>query len=117
MKRQARRIYRELTKAEERRLKRLRRLVAAELPELIKKDQMHKDASKEPTLSGTLRRAIHRGEFDIVTLAKRVGIRPLLLDEFLTGEKTLASDIVDRLVETLKLGLRPMKLKAKRKAS
>jgi hypothetical protein len=33
----------------------------------------------------------------IATFSTQVGIAPLVLDEFLTGERTLRSDVLDRL--------------------
>lgn len=100
-KRQPRRLTRKLTKAEEKRLHRHRKLIARELPELIERDQMRKDASDETTLSGELRRTVHASDLSLTEIAKRVGISSLLLDDFLTGERTLRSDVLDRLAETL----------------
>jgi transcriptional regulator with XRE-family HTH domain len=99
-KRKPRRTRRNLTKPEER-LQRYRKLIARELPQLIERDQMRKDASDETTLSGELRRTVHASELSLTEIAKRVGIASLLLDDFLTGERTLHSDVLDRLAETL----------------
>jgi hypothetical protein len=94
---QAKRITRELTPEEQERLKRQRELIAKELPDLVQRDQMRKDAQEEPTLSGELRRAIHASELSLSAIAIQAGMPPLLLDEFLTGERTLRSDVMDRL--------------------
>jgi len=51
-KRQARRITRELSPAEQQRLQRQREQVAEELPEMAARDQMRKDAREETTISG-----------------------------------------------------------------
>lgn len=100
-KRQPRRIMIKLTKVQQRRLEKMRKQIARELPDLIKRDQMRKDASEETTVSGELRRRIHTSDLSLTKIAERVGITTLLLDKFLTGERTLRSDVVDRLAETL----------------
>lgn len=105
MARQARRTLRELTADEQSRLARARADVAGELPELARLDQLRTDAAKEQTLSGELRRAIHRSETPLSELARQAGTTPRHLDEFLTGEETLQTDVVDRLVDVLQLTL------------
>jgi len=99
--RQARRIARELTQAEKARLERYRQKIAEELPDLQARDQMRKDARDESTLSGELRRAIHDSELSLAEIATRAGITPIVLDDFLTGERTLRSDVIDRLASVL----------------
>jgi hypothetical protein len=37
----------------------------------------------------------------LASIAERAGIPPLILDEFLTGERTLRSDVLDRLAGIL----------------
>ena len=97
----ARRIARELTPSERERLTAYRRQIAEELPELQARDQMRKDARQEATLSGELRQAIHRSDLSLAEIATRTGITPVVLDDFLTGERTLRSDIIDRLTSVL----------------
>ena len=99
--RRARRIVRELTPSETERVKKYRDEIAKELPDLQARDQMRKDACEEDTLSGELRRAVHASEFSLAEIAARVGITPVLLDDFLTGERTLRSDVIDRLANVL----------------
>jgi hypothetical protein len=101
MARRTRRICRELTPEEQARVKRLREQIADELPDLIRRDQMRKDAADEDTFSGELRRRIHRGGVPITEIIRRSGIDPIDLDEFLTGERTLPSSDIDQLVEVL----------------
>jgi len=96
-----RRTTRELTPEEKERLRRQREQVAAELPDLADRDRLRKEASEEGTLSGELRRAVHRSEQSLSEIARRAGIAPLALDEFLTGERTLRSDVLDRLAAVL----------------
>lgn len=100
-KRQANRITRQLTKAEKDRLQEHRGRIARELPDLEARDQMREDARVEATLSGELRRAIHASAFSLAEIAIRTGITPIMLDDFLTGERTLRSDVMDRLAGTL----------------
>ncbi len=99
--RQARRTTRELTPAEQERLVRHREQIAEELPEMTARDQMRKEAREEATLSGELRRAIHASELALSAIAAQTGITPLILDDFLTGERTLQSDVIDRLADVL----------------
>src|SRR5439155_24287973 len=92
---QARRVTRELTPEEQGRLRRHREQIAAELPDLAERDRMRQEAREETTLSGELRRAVHSSPLSLSTIAQRAGISPLALDEFLTGERTLRSDVLD----------------------
>ena len=46
-------------------------------------------------------RAIHASELSIATIASRVGVTASMLDEFLTGKRTLRSDVMDRLARVL----------------
>lgn len=101
LQRRATRINRELTPAEQERLAEYRRQIATKLPDLEARDQMRKDAREESTLSGELRRAIHQSDLSLAEIATRVGVTPNTLDDFLTGERTLRSDVIDRLTITL----------------
>jgi hypothetical protein len=100
-KRQARRVRRALTPAEQERLQQQREQVGDELPEMTARDQMRKEAREEATLSGRLRRAVHASELSHSAIAAQAGIRPLVLDGFLTGQRTLRSDVIDRLAHAL----------------
>ena len=104
---QARRITRELTPEERERLHRYREQIASELPDLAERDRMRKEASAEMTLSGELRRTVHSSPLSLSMIADRAGISPLALDEFLTGERTLRSDVLDRLACVLGYVLQP----------
>lgn len=95
--RQAKRFTRPLTDAEQERLTQYRAQIAAELPELQIRANMRKEAREEHTLSGELRRAIHASDLSLAQISAQVGVGPLVLDEFLTGERTLRSDVLDRL--------------------
>lgn len=56
---------------------------------------------RKPTLSGEFRRAIHGSSLSLSIIAQRAEIPPLLLEEFLTGERNLRSDVLDRLANVL----------------
>jgi len=99
--RQPRRISRELTSEERQRLRESQQRIAEELPDMVVRDQMRKDAREEATLSGELRRAVHRSDLSLAAIAEEVAITPLLLDDFLTGERTLRSDVLDRLAHVV----------------
>ncbi len=98
---QASRIARDLTDAEKTRLKLYREQIAQELPELEARNQMRKDAREEGTLSGQVRRAIHKSDLSLAEIAAHAGITAIMLDDFLTGERTLRSDVMDRLAGVL----------------
>lgn len=88
-------------------IRRSRGLIAKELPDLIKKDQRLQDAMNERTHSGALRRAIHKCKILLPDLAERAETDMNMLDAFLTGERSLTSDVIDRLTKVLKLKLEP----------
>lgn len=102
-----RRVTRMMSASEKARLDRNRRQIARELPALVAGDRMRREAGEEPTLSGELRRAIHANRMSLAQIAARAAITPLALDEFLTGERTLRSDVLDRLATSLGLELTP----------
>lgn len=101
MTRSAKRITRELTEEEKKRLVQSREQIAQELPDLQVRDQMRKDARDEATLSGDLRRSIHASDLSLLEIATQAGITPIMLDDFLTGERTLRSDVMDRIANVL----------------
>ncbi len=91
-------------------LKQLRKdcaLVSKELPDLTAKHQRLCDAAEEPTHSGALRRAIHASKILLDDLARRARTDPDTLDGFLTGQRTLTSDAIDRLTKILRQTLQP----------
>jgi hypothetical protein len=106
---QARRVKRELTPEEQEHLRRYREQIASELPDLAERGRRRKEAREEATLSGELRRAVHRSPLPLSAIAVRVAISPLALDEFLTRERTLRSDVLDRLAGVLGYVLQPAK--------
>ena len=78
-----------------------RQQIATELPDLVAREQRMREAAEDETFSGELRRAIHRGDRDLISLAGVVGTTPVHLSEFLAGDRTLRSDKLDRLVLAL----------------
>jgi hypothetical protein len=105
----------ELGDEEIKRLHKDRKLIAKELPDLIAKHQRLSDAADEQTHSGTLRRAIHASTFLLDVLAELAGTDLATLDGFLTGQRPLTSDVIDRLTRLLKLKLEPANGKPKRR--
>ncbi len=98
---QVKRIERELTDTERARLQQHREQIARELPDLQARDKMRKEAREEATLSGELRRAVHTSDLSLTEISAGIGVTPAMLDEFLTGERTLRSDVLDRLAAAL----------------
>jgi hypothetical protein len=98
---QSHRIPRVLSPQQQARLQQQRRRIARELPDLQARDQMRSEARLEPTLSGELRRAVHASRKPLSEIASSAGIPVLALDEFLTGERTLRSDVLDRLASSI----------------
>jgi hypothetical protein len=91
------RVNVELSDEKKAQLKRWQAQIKEELPELSKRLRMANEAAEENSLSGALRRAIHASGFPLEYIAKHVGTTSSMLDEFLTGERTLRSDLMDRL--------------------
>ena len=83
------------------RLEHAREQIAAELPELVARERRMREAAEENTFSGELRRAIHGGDRDLISLAELAGTSPVHVSEFLAGDRTLRSDVLDRLVPAL----------------
>jgi hypothetical protein len=104
-KKKQRQIVDKLDDALVKNLRRSRTLIAKELPQLLEKDQRLSDAMQEPTTSGALRRAIHGSKLLLPDLADRALTDMDTLDAFLTGERPLTSDVIDRLAKILKLKL------------
>jgi hypothetical protein len=109
-----RRIHGALTAAQQRRVEKARQQAAQELPDLIRRNQMRFDARKEKSFSGLLRRAIHRFPQSPMKIAERAKIEWEDLSDFLTGEKPLPSDAIDRLVKAVKLKLPAVKATPRR---
>jgi hypothetical protein len=99
---QPRRRTVQLTEAMRRQLRKDRALIAKELPNLIVKHQRIHEAAAERTKSGALRRAIHSSKILLHDLADRAQTDMDALDTFLSGERPLSSDIIDRLTKIVK---------------
>jgi hypothetical protein len=120
MKKRSQRVNGELDPSQKRRVRKVQKLIVEELPELIRRNQKAHDAAKEKTFSGGLRRAIHGSKFLLPDLARRADVDMGDIADFLTGERTLPSDAIDRLIKVLKLKLPTSKRKPqprRRKAS
>ncbi len=77
-------------------LRRDRVLTAEELGELSERHERMVEAKTEETFSGHLRRAIHRSGRLVRDIAADAGVPSQLLCEFLEGQRTLRSDVLDR---------------------
>ena len=95
----------QLTAAKMQQLRKDPALIAKELPNLVAKHERIREATAERTMSGALRRAIHSSKFLLHDLAHRADTDMETLDSFLTGQRPLTSDIIDRLSKILKLKL------------
>lgn len=82
-------------------LRRDREKIAAELPELMQQGQRLDEAASENSLSGHLRRAIHRSGQPLKKIAAEVGLEVFVLCDFLEGTRNLRSDVLDRLAQAV----------------
>ena len=86
-----------LTPEQRARLQQQRELIAAERPQLQAKLERLHEAQQETSLSGQLRQSIHHSGRLITQVAAEAGITIQQLSDFLTGDRTLRSDVLDRL--------------------
>ncbi|HQU45102.1 MAG TPA: hypothetical protein PK867_19970 [Pirellulales bacterium] len=103
----------DLTTEQLNQLRKDRALIARELPDLAAKHQRLCDAAQEPTHSGALRRAVHASQILLDELADRAETDLDTLAGFLTGQRMLTSDVIDRLTKILQLKLEPANGKPK----
>jgi hypothetical protein len=82
-------------------LRRDRKKIATELPELIERGRLLEEAVTENSLSGHLRGAIHRSGRPLKKIAAEVGLDVFVLCDFLEGTRTLRSDVLDRLAQAV----------------
>jgi hypothetical protein len=68
----------------------------AELPDMLSHGERLREAAAEETLSGLLRRAIHHSHRRLESIATAAGIPIEDLNAFLSGDRTLRSDVLDR---------------------
>ncbi len=80
-----------------------RKLIEQELPDLADRDVRMREAAEEDTLSGHLRRAIHHSRRPLKDIGSEAGISTTLLCDFLEGERTLRSDVLDRLTQAVEV--------------
>ncbi len=91
----------------QKRWKRAKEETQAELPGLLELGRRMEEASSENTLCGHLRRAIHRSPRELTEVAAAAGINAHELTEFLSGDRTLRSDVLDRLASAVGFLLPP----------
>jgi hypothetical protein len=73
----------------------------ADRPQAVEQYHRLSVAAEEQSLSGALRRAIHRGDLPLPVLAERANVAVMKISEFLGGEAPLASDEMDRIAAVL----------------
>ena len=79
--------------------------VGTERQEISSRRQSLARASREESFSGELRRAIKQAPVHPVQLARRIGLDPVELDQFLCGESDLNSEVVGKIMAELGLKL------------
>jgi hypothetical protein len=84
----------------------------AEKPELIAEGLKMRAAAEEPTLSGSLRRAVHKSSLTLPEIVERLKTTPDELGDFLAGDRALPSDTLDRLAAILGYELVPVETAA-----
>jgi hypothetical protein len=82
-------------------LRRDREKIAVQLPELMERGKRLDEAASENSLSGHMRRAIHRSGRPLKVIAAEIGLDVFVLCDFLEGTATLRSDVLDRLAQTI----------------
>jgi hypothetical protein len=88
-------------KVSEETLQQLRRDREAIAEELLERGQRLDEAVLEDSLSGHLRRAIHRSGQPLKRIAAEAGLDVFVLCDFLQGTRTLRSDVLDRLAQAV----------------
>jgi hypothetical protein len=73
--------------------------IAAELPGAAKQAERLREAAAEDTLSGHLRQAVHQSRRPLDAIAADAGIPVELLCDWLSGDRTLRSDVLDRVAQ------------------
>ncbi len=107
------RITRSATVAEREDFETYRRQLEQDLPELRQQavqveDDLRAAATREPTVSGQLRRAILESGTDHRELAHQAGLSTKTIKEFLAGAAALDSVGIDKLAAILKQQLTPI---------
>jgi hypothetical protein len=82
-------------------IQRDREAIGQELSELADRDAHMCEAAAEDTLSGRLRQAIHQSRQPLDDIAREAGMSATVLCDFLEGERTLRSDVLDRLTQAV----------------
>ena len=59
------------------------------------------EAADEDTLTGHLRQAIHQSRRPLDDIARKAGVSTTVLCDFLEGERSLRSNVLDRLTQAV----------------
>lgn len=78
-----------------------RSAIAAELPEATERAERLREAAAENTVSGHVRRAVHGSRRPLETIARDADISADLLCDWLAGDRTLRSDVLDRVAQAV----------------
>ena len=78
-----------------------REVIAGGLPEAIQRAERLREAAAENTVSGHVRRAVHRSRRPLEAIAHDAGIPLEVLCDWLSGERTLRSDVLDRVAQAV----------------
>lgn len=95
------RVVRQFSTGERARWEQARDEALALRPQVVEKGRRLRAAASEPTLSGALRSAIHSHAKPLPVIATEAGVPLQELDEFLTGDRNLRSDAIDRLAQVM----------------
>jgi len=78
-----------------------REAIASELPEATQRAERLREAAAENTVSGRVRRAVHQSRRPLDAIARDAGIPVELLCDWLAGDRTLRSDVLDRVAQAV----------------
>jgi hypothetical protein len=78
-----------------------REAIAVELPEAIQRSEELREAAVENTVSGRVRRAVHQSRRPLDAIARDAGIPVELLCDWLAADRTLHSDVLDRVAQAV----------------
>lgn len=84
-------------------IQRDRGAIEEELPAMAERDARMHEAATEDTLCGHLRQAIHHSRRKLDDIAREAGVSTTVLCDFLEGERTLRSDVLDRITQAVEV--------------
>lgn len=97
----------DLTEEQRKQIQAWQAQVRSERGQILARRQSMVDAASEESFSGELRRAIRQAPLHPVQLARRIGLDPVELDQFLCGDGVLSSEVVGKIMAEIGLKLAP----------